>query len=220
MKHFAPLASLLLTLALGTLSSVAQADLAPPPGYVEVCTVDRQQKPNERCELCSKSYFREPDGCKKKLASKGFSQRCRSRGASVWTEVWCRPKDSAAPPPSASAAPPPSASAAPPPSASAAPTPSASAVPLPSSSAAPPASVIASPGDPPGSPTALPSASDQPAASPKPQPGGSKAAGGGGLCSIGYMPAGSFAIGLLGLGLVCAWRRRRRALADQSISMR
>ncbi|MCK6537417.1 MAG: hypothetical protein L6Q84_30985 [Polyangiaceae bacterium] len=72
------------------LAPTAFADLAPPPGYVEPCTVEKQQKSNETCITCS-TYHAEPDACVKQHAGRGFSHRCRSRGASVWTEVWCKP---------------------------------------------------------------------------------------------------------------------------------
>ena len=72
------------------LAPTAFADLAPPPGYVEPCTVDKQQKSNETCIACS-TYHAEPDACVKQHAGRGFAHRCRSRGASVWTEVWCKP---------------------------------------------------------------------------------------------------------------------------------
>lgn len=72
------------------LAPTAFADLAPPPGYVEPCTVEKQQKSNETCIACS-TYHAEPDACVKQHAGRGFAHRCRSRGASVWTEVWCKP---------------------------------------------------------------------------------------------------------------------------------
>jgi hypothetical protein len=64
------------------------ADIPPPPGYVEKCSVEIQQKSGEECRLCGASFQGRGD-CQK-LASQGYSERCRSAGASVWQEVWCR----------------------------------------------------------------------------------------------------------------------------------
>jgi MYXO-CTERM domain-containing protein len=72
------------------LAPTALADVAPPPGYVERCTVEKQQKPNETCIACS-TYHAEHDACAKQHAGRGFAHRCQTRGASVWTEVWCKP---------------------------------------------------------------------------------------------------------------------------------
>ncbi|MBI3203983.1 MAG: hypothetical protein HYZ29_20755 [Myxococcales bacterium] len=74
----------------GLLSAPAAfADVPPPPGYVEPCTVEKQQKPNETCISCS-TYFAEADACQKQHAGRGFAHRCRTRGASTWSEVWCK----------------------------------------------------------------------------------------------------------------------------------
>lgn len=68
----------------------AQADIAPPRGYVETCTVERQQEPGSTCLSCS-TTFREPDACATRHAQDGYTHRCRTDGASTWSEVWCRP---------------------------------------------------------------------------------------------------------------------------------
>jgi hypothetical protein len=95
-----------LALVLGALS--ARADLGPEPGYVELCTLERQQAPGERCILCRSSYHGAPHKCEEELKGRGFAQRCRTAGASTWKEVWCNgpiaapaPKPAAAPPPPA-----------------------------------------------------------------------------------------------------------------------
>ncbi|MBI4705366.1 MAG: hypothetical protein HY744_30030 [Deltaproteobacteria bacterium] len=77
--------------AIALATGAARADIPPPPGYVEQCTVERQQKPGEICEACGESFFREPDACAKRYAGTPFGERCRTAGASVWTELWCRP---------------------------------------------------------------------------------------------------------------------------------
>lgn len=105
--HRAPFA---LGLALAALlaSSLAGADLAPGPGYVESCTLDKQQKSGEECVKCAAS-FEDAEACQTKHESSGMQQRCKTAGASVWTEIWCRAK---AAPAAASAAEPESAPAA------------------------------------------------------------------------------------------------------------
>jgi|GEM_PF-3301152 len=77
----------------------ALADVPPPPGYVESCTVAKQKKAGEECVSCGAAYFREPDACKKMYAGQGYERRCRTRGASTWDEVWCRKKGAKPTPP-------------------------------------------------------------------------------------------------------------------------
>ncbi len=88
------LPGLLLALAI---PSVARADIAPSPDYVETCTVDNEQAPDKPCVLCGDAYHGDVNACEKKYAVEGYERRCRTRGASVWKEVWC--KTSAAAPP-------------------------------------------------------------------------------------------------------------------------
>jgi hypothetical protein len=68
--------------------SSALADLPPPRDYVEKCTVEVQTKQGEECRLCG-AYFASHEECLK-LDHAGYQHRCRSYGASVWKEVWCR----------------------------------------------------------------------------------------------------------------------------------
>ncbi len=70
-------------------ASIASADLPPPPGYVEKCTVAKQQKESTSCVLCGDAYFREPDACANRYLEKGYTKACQTRGASTWEEVWC-----------------------------------------------------------------------------------------------------------------------------------
>ena len=70
---------------------VAHADLAPPAGYVETCTLEKQATPADECYSC-RAYYGNRDHCSSSLQSYGFASRCRSGGASVWSEVWCRTK--------------------------------------------------------------------------------------------------------------------------------
>lgn len=75
-------------LAATSLSAPAFADIAPPPGYVEKCTVENHQKDGKTCTSCS-ADFKSRDRCESELGPKGYTRACRTRGASVWTEVWC-----------------------------------------------------------------------------------------------------------------------------------
>lgn len=80
-----------IALALALLPAGAGADIPPPPGYIEQCTIEKQCKKNEEGDAC-RAWHGDRDGCKKRHASDGFVFKCQTRGASVWTEVYCRPK--------------------------------------------------------------------------------------------------------------------------------
>ena len=78
--------------------ATAWADLPPDPDYVEQCTIERQQREGELCESCG-TYHGEPDKCATQYDGTAFARRCKSAGASVWDEVWCRPLKSGETPP-------------------------------------------------------------------------------------------------------------------------
>ncbi len=67
-------------------ASLAFADLAPTPGYVETCTPDRCE--GRESASCSASFQGRAE-CEA-LEQKGFVQVCRTNGASVWSEVFCK----------------------------------------------------------------------------------------------------------------------------------
>jgi hypothetical protein len=74
---------------------LAIADIAPPPGYVEQCTVEKQQAVGKSCVACPNDYrstFADagPSACQVQYEPLGYTKACNSYGASVWTEVWCR----------------------------------------------------------------------------------------------------------------------------------
>ena len=181
---------------LSTLASRARADLPPPAGYVEACTLQKQSRAGQECFDCS-AYHGNSNHCSESLEAYGFGQSCRSRGASVWSEVWCRasgpqakpvPKDVLAQLGNASAHPP-----------APAPLPSATATgpvrpePVPTAIVAPTAL-----------PSAAPPASDAPIAPPPLPPTG----GCGGCATPG--PTTAIWAPLLALGgLALAWSRRR-----------
>lgn len=74
-----------------TAPSLAHADIPPPPGYVERCTVERKEQEGTTCEECDNG----PGGgeslerCKEQYEGTEFTYVCKTRGASFWTEVWC-----------------------------------------------------------------------------------------------------------------------------------
>lgn len=103
------------------LAPAARADVAPPAGYVEACTVARMQKHGEHCvsrrawhqdywgcgtdkanlprDKACEAYKKgtKAQCCKAWLAA-GWAHRCKSRGASVFNMVWCRPRKASDPP--------------------------------------------------------------------------------------------------------------------------
>ncbi|HEX2877056.1 MAG TPA: hypothetical protein VHP33_37655 [Polyangiaceae bacterium] len=103
------LASSLLAGAIAVTAPSVRADVPPPEGYVEPCTVEKQSASGQGCVLCGDSYYKTPNACAAKLEPDGYTKACRTRGASTWKEVWCKngkgaPAASAPPAPSASAA--------------------------------------------------------------------------------------------------------------------
>ncbi len=90
--------ALFATIGAATMSlvSAARADVPPPEGYVEQCTVELQQHADAICEACG-SYYATVQKCPTQYASTPFQKRCQTSGASVWTEVWCRPRTSSDP---------------------------------------------------------------------------------------------------------------------------
>lgn len=79
--------ALLVALALPAL---ARADIPPSPDYVETCTVANHQGPGEQCLVCGEAYHGDVDACQRQHAPTGHARRCRTAGASVWQEVWCK----------------------------------------------------------------------------------------------------------------------------------
>lgn len=72
----------------------ARADAPPPDSYVERCNLQKTCPVGQECVLCPadyRDYSQKPTVCEKNLAGLGFARQCKSWGASVWEEVWCRP---------------------------------------------------------------------------------------------------------------------------------
>lgn len=95
----------LLAGAVAALAGPARADIPPPAGYVESCTPEKACP--GRASVSCRGSFRDADGCRKEFAPQGMTYACRTRGASVWTEIWCKPAPAApsASQPAAAAAP-------------------------------------------------------------------------------------------------------------------
>lgn len=79
------------TLALALVLSVpslAAADVPAPPGYVEACTLANHQREGARCAECA-TWHSDQRRCPDRSELAGMTMCCRTRGASVWTEIWC-----------------------------------------------------------------------------------------------------------------------------------
>lgn len=88
--------SWLWALLLAGWAGVAHADVPPPDGYVEQCTLERQKKAGEDCQT-SRPWHGDHDKGKLEWGTKGYTLRCRTNGASVWTEIWCKTLEPAKP---------------------------------------------------------------------------------------------------------------------------
>jgi len=84
-------------------SAHVSADVVEP-GFVETCTLEQVQRahPGETCVACD-TYYAEATRCDTELSEGGYTQACRSRGASTWVQIGCRV--GAAPSPAPSPAP-------------------------------------------------------------------------------------------------------------------
>jgi MYXO-CTERM domain-containing protein len=80
------------TLTVGYLP-LAFADVPPPDGYVEQCTVQKKQGAGQTCVTCQNDYRSfatdAGDPCQEKYTPLGYTKICKAYGASVWSEVWC-----------------------------------------------------------------------------------------------------------------------------------
>lgn len=71
-------------------TELVSADPTPAPASGEACTIEAQQHPGEECLMCG-AMQGDPAKCLKRLASKGYTRRCRAEGTVQWLELWCRP---------------------------------------------------------------------------------------------------------------------------------
>jgi len=79
---------LVLAVAVATFATGARADVPPPDGYVEECTVEKKEQPGTDCKACPNNPSNPQDYCAQQVGA-GYTKVCNSYGASVWTEVWC-----------------------------------------------------------------------------------------------------------------------------------
>jgi len=69
----------------------ARADIPPPEGYVETCTLEKQGTAENECVSCG-TWHEAPNKCTDLHGPEGYTPKCRTTGATAWTEVLCRPK--------------------------------------------------------------------------------------------------------------------------------
>lgn len=103
-------------------SSLAYADVPPPPDYVEMCTRAKQELDDEYCELhnafysdpyaciegegndpadpeaCAEAQSPEESDCCAGWIADGWSYRCKTYGASAYNVLWCRARVDGDPP--------------------------------------------------------------------------------------------------------------------------
>lgn len=77
------------------LPTLAHADIAPPPGYVEQCTVAKYSSPSRECHAC-RNYRKNPADCQRKMGD-DYQRVCHTGGATTWWEIWCRSVDGGTP---------------------------------------------------------------------------------------------------------------------------
>ena len=82
-----------------TLAGAARADVPPPDGYVETCTLANKQTATSECLACAADY-NNFGRCSPLLSPYCYSKVCKTWGASAYTELWCRLKGDGAPVPS------------------------------------------------------------------------------------------------------------------------
>jgi len=71
-----------------TVAAPALADVAPPPGYTETCSVALREQTGTTCKECKSGSAMEST-CPVKFTMTKFTYVCQTWGGSTWTEVWC-----------------------------------------------------------------------------------------------------------------------------------
>ena len=74
-----------------TLAGAARADVPPPDGYVETCTLANKQTVTSECLACVADYSNF-GRCSPLLSPYCYGKVCKTWGASAYTELWCRLK--------------------------------------------------------------------------------------------------------------------------------
>jgi hypothetical protein len=213
MRSSVPDAAAVLAVAwISSFAPTARADVPPPPGYVETCTLPKQSHKGDDCLEC-RAYYGNREHCSASLASYRFARRCQTAGASTWSEVWCRgggPTAPKVPPEVLGQLNNPSSGLRAEPKPTAAPT----AAPTADPTAAPPAAPTADPTAPAantGAPPAPPA--DTPTPQPQPVP---PSPGGCGSCVAASRDPSSLAAAVIALLTTAVWAGRRRATHPRS----
>jgi hypothetical protein len=71
-------------------AALVSAEPTAAPESAEACTIEAQQRAGEECLMCGVMQG-DPAKCLKRLASRGYTRRCRAEGTAQWLELWCRP---------------------------------------------------------------------------------------------------------------------------------
>jgi hypothetical protein len=74
-----------------TLARSARADIPPPQGYVETCTIANQQTATSECLFCEAERSA-ADRCDPLLSPYCYVKVCQAWGGSGYPELWCRTK--------------------------------------------------------------------------------------------------------------------------------
>ncbi len=90
---------LLLAPLFAAIPSRVFADIPPPRGYVEECTIANVQKDGEEC-VERDAWHGDRDASQRYLGDFGYCRRCKTSGASTYGEIYCRQKSSDNPLPS------------------------------------------------------------------------------------------------------------------------
>ena len=83
MRHFAVAVAIV---AMPLLTSVVRADIPPPKGYVEDCTLEIQCRAGR---ICGTIHGEANADCEKSAIDAGMERRCTSYGATVGSVVYC-----------------------------------------------------------------------------------------------------------------------------------
>ncbi len=80
-------------------TTTAFADVAPPEGYVEACTVAKKQTATSECVQCLalRSMYDNADRCSSLLSPYCFVKECSAWGGAAYPEVWCRARSESSP---------------------------------------------------------------------------------------------------------------------------
>ena len=89
----------LYTLMVSAIPGAAFADIPPPRGYVEDCTIANVQKDGEEC-IERSAWHGDVYAAQRYLGDFGYCRRCKTYGATTFGEIYCRQKTSDKPLPS------------------------------------------------------------------------------------------------------------------------